>query len=331
MGKPKPVTEQRPTVRDVVKLSGYSQGAVSRAFNGQGGISDSTRDKILRIAREIGYCPNPAARNFKRGYSARIGIILPNLGNSNYAEFYEQVDLVNTAGGYSTTLALTHGAAVTEANTMLHWSAGEADGLIVNPVGGAANLDLYRRLKSWRYPLTFLYHPFGYEFDAVYVNYHEPLKKALMHLRDVGHQKIAYVGLSNLRGNLFGKLEVLLKLLAELNMRFDEELSVFDVAGSAAGPRAFTQWGAQGRRPGAVIAYNDQTAISLYSDALKSGLTIPGDLSLFGSDDIAAASAIALSTIRVDRAAMARITTEILQNRIRDFDSPIQVHQMPSE
>jgi DNA-binding LacI/PurR family transcriptional regulator len=321
---------QRPTVRDLVKLTGYSQGAISRAFNGQAGIGDSTREKILRIAREIGYHPNPAARNFKRGYTARIGIVLPNLGNTNYSELYEHLDLINSDGGYSSILALTHDSKEQEANTLLHWSAGETDGLIVNPVANGPNIDLYRKLKSWRFPMVFLYRLFENEFDGVFIDYKASLRQALIYLRDVGHSKVAYVGMSNLK-NPVGKLGLLIEVLKELGMEFDAEGSVYDIAGSEAGSRAFSQWKVQGRRPTAVVAYSDQTAISLYTDAIGFGLEIPRDLSIFGSDDVAGAKAVGLSTIRVDRSMMAQMIVDILRARMLDFDAPTRIQALPCE
>ncbi|GHC02755.1 LacI family DNA-binding transcriptional regulator [Cerasicoccus arenae] len=321
---------QRPTFRDLVKLTGYSQGAISRAFNGQPGIGEATREKILKAAREIGYYPNPAARNFKRGYTSRIGIVLPNLGNTNYSELYEQLDLVNAKGGYSSILAITHDSETVEADTLLHWSAGETDGLIINPIVSGKNVDLYRKLKSWGFPIVLLYRLFGSEFDGVYIDYKACLRQALIYLQDVGHRKVAYVGFSNLRKPV-GKLWLLLELLKELEMEFDETGSVFDIAGDEAGIRAFSQWNLQGRRPTAVVTYSDQTAISLYSDAVSMGLEIPRDISIFGSDDVAGAKAVGLSTIRVDRSLMARVIVDILHARMRDFDAPTRIQTLPCE
>ncbi|WOO41468.1 LacI family DNA-binding transcriptional regulator [Rubellicoccus peritrichatus] len=322
---------KRPTVGDLVKLTGFSQGAISRAFNGRGGISEATREKILKAAGEIGYHPNPSARNFKRGYTGRIGIILPNLRNTNYSELYEQLDLVMADSGVASSLALTHASVEREANTILHWSAGETDALIVNPVPDKKNIDLYRKLKSWRYPLLFIYDNYANEFDSLGVDYRLSLRQAMMYLRDVGHKKVAYVGTAATAPKSVGKLAMLYKVLEELGIEFDEELSVLHVPGKEAGPRAFSKWRVMGRRPSAVVAFNDQTAASIYSEATSLGLKVPEDLSLLGSDDVDQAEAIGLSTIRIDRTEMAKTIYDMLQNRMKDFDSPIRIQQMRSE
>lgn len=321
----------RPTILQVAKLTGFSQGAISRAFNGQGGISDATREKIMKAAKEIGYHPNPSARNFKRGYTKRLGMILPNLANANYSELYEQLDLVTAEEGYSSILALTHHSPERERNLMLQLSAGEADALVVNPVSNLENLDVYRKLKSWRYPVLFIYKNYGEEFDSLGVNYYASLQKALGYLRDVGHKRVAYVGLTPMGTEPVGKHAEVIRILGELGMGYDLEGSVLGVAADVAGEQAFRQWRESRTQPTAVVAYNDQTAISLMTEAKRMGVSVPRDLSILGSDDIQAAEPSELSTVRVDRAQMAQKIFEILEDRIRDFDAPVRVQSIRSE
>ncbi|WPJ95850.1 LacI family DNA-binding transcriptional regulator [Coraliomargarita algicola] len=324
-------SSSRPTILELAKLTNLSQGAVSRAINGQGGISDTTRERILKAAREIGYQPNPSARNFKRGYTKRIGMILPNLANANYSELYEHLDLSAAAEGYSSILALAHQSAERERKLLLEFSAGEADGLVVNPVKGLVNLDIYRKLKAWKYPLLFLYVGHEDEFDSLGVDYSFSLRKAMEYLRDVGHTHVAYVGPSAANAIPVGKHDQLIAALQKVGLQYDAELSVFEVDASEAGEASFAQWRAMGKQPTAVVAYNDQTAISLSIECKRQGLSVPKDLSILGSDDITSAEALELSTLRVDREVMAQTGFRMLQNRIKNFDSPIQLKKLRSE
>ncbi len=320
----------RPTILQLVEITGFSQGAISRALNGQGGISDATRMKILKSAREIGYYPNPSARNFKRGYTKRIGMLLPNLANANYSELYENLDLVTADRDYSSILALTHQSSERERNLMYQLSAGEADGLVINPVSNLDNLEDYKRLRSWRYPLLFIYR--SYEgFDTLFVDYNASMLKALQYLRDVGHKKVAYVGFTPPSRTPTGKQAVLLELLKDLGMEYDQRLSVPGIDAEEAGVESFRQWREKGKMPTAVVAYNDQTAISIYREARHLGIDVPGDISLLGSDDIAASEPHDLSTVRVERSLMARTIFEMLENRMKHFDSPIRVQSIRSE
>ncbi len=69
---------KRAGVHQIAKLAKVSIGTVDRALHGRPGISENTRKKVLRIAREVSYSPNPAARALSVGRaSIRIGVCIP--------------------------------------------------------------------------------------------------------------------------------------------------------------------------------------------------------------------------------------------------------------
>ena len=55
-----------PTIHDVARKAGVSISTVSKALNAGGRLSQATRDKVLRVAREIGYRPNDLAVTARR-------------------------------------------------------------------------------------------------------------------------------------------------------------------------------------------------------------------------------------------------------------------------
>ena len=70
------VNVKRPTIGDIARQAGVSKGAVSYALNGQPGVSDATRRRILAIADEIGWNPNSAARALSGAAANTIGLAL---------------------------------------------------------------------------------------------------------------------------------------------------------------------------------------------------------------------------------------------------------------
>ncbi len=72
-----------PTIRDLARIAGVSIGTVSKALNDGGRLSKDTREKVLRIAREIGYRPNDLAQSLHRAKSRTIGII----SNDSFGRF----------------------------------------------------------------------------------------------------------------------------------------------------------------------------------------------------------------------------------------------------
>ncbi|MFJ2543546.1 LacI family DNA-binding transcriptional regulator [Microbacterium sp. NPDC087589] len=69
--------EKRPTSHDVAHLAGVSQSTVSFVFTGRAGISEATREKVLRAAAELNYRPNLAARSMRTHRTGRLAVVVP--------------------------------------------------------------------------------------------------------------------------------------------------------------------------------------------------------------------------------------------------------------
>jgi LacI family transcriptional regulator len=72
-----------PTIRDVARLAEVSIGTASKALNANGRLRQETRDKVVRVAREIGYRPNDLAQSLHRAKSMTVGII----SNDSFGRF----------------------------------------------------------------------------------------------------------------------------------------------------------------------------------------------------------------------------------------------------
>lgn len=69
--------DKRPTSHDVAHLAGVSQSTVSFVFTGRAGISEATREKVLRAASELNYRPNLAARSMRTHRTGRLAVVVP--------------------------------------------------------------------------------------------------------------------------------------------------------------------------------------------------------------------------------------------------------------
>ena len=64
-------------IRDIAKALGTSIGTVDRALHGRSGVSARTKARVLRMAEQLGYKPNIAARSLKLNRNIRIAAVLP--------------------------------------------------------------------------------------------------------------------------------------------------------------------------------------------------------------------------------------------------------------
>ena len=71
-----PARPRRATIADIAEQAGVSKGAVSYALNGQPGVSEATRERILAIAAELGWYPNRAARALSAAHADACGLVI---------------------------------------------------------------------------------------------------------------------------------------------------------------------------------------------------------------------------------------------------------------
>jgi LacI family transcriptional regulator len=82
---------KRSGIPQIAELAGVSIGTVDRALHGRPGINDETRQRVLDIAKKIGYRPNLAARSLSTGRRIRIGICVPQEIRYFYNEMWEGI------------------------------------------------------------------------------------------------------------------------------------------------------------------------------------------------------------------------------------------------
>jgi len=76
---------------ELARQCGISQGTVDRALHNRPGVSPKTRERVLRIAKELGYRPNPMARELLTGQSLTVGAILPAVNNVFFMDLFNEL------------------------------------------------------------------------------------------------------------------------------------------------------------------------------------------------------------------------------------------------
>ena len=67
------------TLKDIAERAGVTSATVSMVINNKPNISDATRKKVLKIAKELNYYPNVISRGLATKKSNSIGVIVPKL------------------------------------------------------------------------------------------------------------------------------------------------------------------------------------------------------------------------------------------------------------
>src|ERR1700693_1729397 len=123
-----PVSETRPTIRDVAQRAEVSLSTVSAVLNATAPASRATRLRVLAAVAELGYEPNSQARNLKRNRSHAIGLIVPDVLNPFFALVAEGIGDEVRRRDYVLVLCSTDSDAAREASFARPAPGGSGDG-----------------------------------------------------------------------------------------------------------------------------------------------------------------------------------------------------------
>jgi DNA-binding LacI/PurR family transcriptional regulator len=298
---------KRPTIADVAKHAGVTKAAVSFALNGQPGVSEATRQRILQIASELGFQPSSAARALSDGRAAAFGLVIDRPASTLGVEpFFMQL-----IAGIQAQLSQDHIALLFTtvedqiAEIELYktwWAQRRIDGVFV--------VDLQVRdrrvtaLKELRLPAVVFGSPRGSgQLPAIWQDDVAVTRTVVDHLAGLGHRRIARVGgiprywHTRLRSEAFQKVALSAGL---------EAVSVeSDYTGEhgAEATRALLLGSAP---PTAILYDNDLMALAGLSVATQMGIDVPTGLSIVAWDDSILCELVhpAITALRRDIAAI---------------------------
>ncbi|TQS20480.1 LacI family DNA-binding transcriptional regulator [Microbispora sp. KK1-11] len=278
---------RRPTIADIARQAGVSKGAVSYALNGQPGVSEATRARILAIANEIGWRPNIAARalNGARAHAVGLALCRPArfLGvEPFFMELISGIEAELSARSYALLLQVVGDHEAEMGVYRRWWGEGRVDGAILVDL----HLDDPRvpQVEEMGMPVVVLGHPSAAgSLVPVWADDSAAVRETVEYLVALGHRRIARVaGLPRLshtaiRDRAFGDVCAGLGLDACPIVHTDYT--------GEEGARATRRLLSSPERPTAIVFDNDIMAVAGLSVAQEMRLDVPADLSVVAWDD----------------------------------------------
>ena len=318
------------TVHDVARAAGVSISTVSRALASPERVAAETRDRVTRVATELGYRPNQAASGLRMGRTHAVGLLVPDLENPYFATVTKAVQARARAEGYEVFVADSDEDPDVEAE-LIGALAARTDGLLVaSPRSDDAELRAAlvgvtavlanRELAGGPDTET----P---EIPCVSVDDADGVAQALGHLYALGHRKVGVAAgpSSSWSG---GRRVAGLKAAAEQRDVELVELGTFQPY-FAGGTQAADYALASGVT--AVVAFNDLMALGILDRLRHRGVDVPGEMSVVGFDDVQLATLVspALTTVHAPLARLGRRAVDLLLARLRGGTSASS--QLPVE
>ncbi|MTI45707.1 LacI family transcriptional regulator [Roseibium hamelinense] len=318
------MTVEKVTSVDVAKRAGVSQSAVSRVFTPGASVSPKMAEKVLRAADELGYRPNVLARSLITGRSRIIGLVVAYLENQFYPDALEKLSNALQARGYHILVFMVSNDEAGIDQVMGELLDYQVDGIITASVG--MSNDLAARCAAAGVPVVLFNR--GQDDDRlnqVTSDNFEGGRKIASFLAAGGHQKIAHIagwsgastGRDREAGFRAGLEQAGLELIACIDGMYKREIAADAARKLFAGTD----------RPDAVFVGNDHMAFAVM-DVLRFelGLSVPGDVSVVGYDDVSLASwpAYDLTTLRQPSNRMVEATVTTLLDWIEEGGTHVQ-------
>jgi len=274
------------TIKDIAKVAGVSHPTVSRALNDYPGLSPKTIGRIKKIAEEMGYVPNAAARGLKTSRTRALGVIVRQIDDPFWNEVLDGVDSVLHPAGYSLFIAATHREKQREKEVVQAMRQRGVDGVIL--LAPQFSQEQSHLLHNFGLPMAIVNNEGASECQYLIYNDDDyGIRLITRHLLELGHRKIAFLG--NRLGGLTNsnRLAGFLGEMEKAGLKVNKELIYHVSSGDPAGGREganhlFTLK----KLPTAIVCYNDFMAVGVYNVMYERGLRIPQDVSVAGFDNI---------------------------------------------
>jgi DNA-binding LacI/PurR family transcriptional regulator len=309
------VAQKLPTIRDIAREAGVSISAVSHAFNRPGELSPDVRERILRLANDRGYRPDPRARGLRRNESSLIALLVSDLSNAFNAALAKAVQQAISELGYY--LVVFNSGTRDEESRSLEAVAHERMAGAIVPAYSLLPDEL-RRYAEGR-PMVFITDTHeAFDGPAVRLDNFAAAHMATAYLASRGRRRIAHIAgpLDTPPG--FQRCAGYRRALEDLGLGPPVE-----VPGSFTYPHgrhAMEELLALPDPPDAVFAANDVLAIATLRMLRERGMAVPGEIAVIGFDNIedAAWSDPPLTTIDHPAERIGSTAARLLLSRLKD-------------
>ncbi|ETT61097.1 LacI family transcriptional regulator [Paenibacillus sp. FSL H8-457] len=323
------------TIYDIAKKTGYSPTTVSKVFNNYPDVREKTRVKILETAKEMGYLPNANARSLTTKRSWTIGILFVEATGAGIRHPYfgaviESFKKISVSKGYDL-MFISKDVGGRRSSYVEHCKIRGVDGVVV--ILSSNDDPDFQELLDSGIPCVIL-DSSPEHVHSVYSDNIGGSMLAIRYLHSLGHRSIAHIsgGLNTFAGEQRQHgYETALREL-DLNLR-EEYITGSDFYSTESGYEAMKRLLALADRPTAVYAAGDLLALGAIRAVLDHGLSVPGDVSVIGFDDIEMSRYItpALTTVRQDTEQLGKVAAEILLSSIEERDTAVKSVMLPVE
>jgi LacI family transcriptional regulator len=308
----------RITIKDIAIACGVSAGTVDRALNNRAGISEKTRQKVMKAAEEMNYLPDLNARSLVVGKTMTIGVVLFDLYNRSFAQLMNAIEKRAREMGYFTYITLTDKDPDKEKKCIEYLVNRKVDGIILLTVNSGSEFKAY--LEKLNTPVVMVFNKIE-ENQYIGVQERKAMKEAVDYIVSKGYKRFIYISpplAYKETSNIFTQEERYYGFMEGLKANgIDEEPNIIidsDYIGK------LREYHFSKEYKTAIVCSTDLYALEVMSFLKGENVSIPDQAGVMGYDDIDVLKYVSprLTTIRYPIAEIGEKAVESLINKVNN-------------
>ena len=280
------------TIYDVAREAGVSMATVSRVVNNNPNVKPQTRKKVFEAIEKLGYRPNAVARGLASKKTTTVGVVIPDISNSIFAEVARGIEDIANMYHYNIILCNADKKKDKEIRVINTLLEKQVDGLLF--MGGVVTDEHIRAFQTSTVPIVLCGTTVDNgEIPSVDIDHEAAAYDAVNMLIEEGHRRIGMIsGTLQDPATGYARYNGYRRALENAGIPVREELVRLGNYRYESGAEAMSYFLGLAERPTAIFAATDEMAIGAIHAIQDHGLKVPDDVSVISIDNIRMASMV---------------------------------------
>lgn len=306
---------ERRSIRDVARHAGVSVGTVSHVLNHPETVAAATRERVHSAITELGFVRDGSARQLRAGLSTMVGALVLDVANPFFTEVARGIEDRLAVDECLLILCSSDDSAERERHYLAALEEQRVRGLLVTPA--TDDLSSLRRMSQRGTPVVLLDRAGGRgEMCSVAVDDTRGGQLAAEHLLSLGHRRIGLLGAPPSIRQWSDRRAGVRDAVASAGHSPDTTLVevTMDSLNARGGEAATATLLSLASPTTALLCVNDLAALGALRCLLRRGISVPGDISIVGYDDVEFAAVLAtpLTSVRQPKYDLGRAAADLL-------------------